>query len=59
MSKSIPIELSLDGNQWCCLVGENLQEGVAFFADTPYEAIRGLTKSGGAELDLWLNKNTP
>ena len=24
-----------DGNQWCALYGENLQEGVAGFGDTP------------------------
>lgn len=25
-----------DGNQWCCLYGVNLQEGIAGFGDTPY-----------------------
>lgn len=24
-----------DGNAWCCLYGDNLQEGVAGFGDTP------------------------
>lgn len=24
-----------DGNQWCALYGDNLQEGVAGFGDTP------------------------
>jgi len=28
-----------DGNQWCCLYGENLQVGIAGFGDTPYKAI--------------------
>jgi len=27
-----------DGNQWCALYGENLQEGVAGFGDTPEQA---------------------
>ena len=27
-----------DGNQWCALYGENLQEGVAGFGDTPEKA---------------------
>ena len=27
--------LSLDGNQWCALYGDNLQEGVAGFGDSP------------------------
>jgi hypothetical protein len=24
-----------DGDQWCCLCGPNLQEGIAGFGDTP------------------------
>lgn len=28
-----------DGNQWCFLWGENLQEGVAGFGDTPHKAM--------------------
>ena len=31
--------LSLDGNQWCALYGENLQEGLAGFGDTPEKAM--------------------
>lgn len=27
-----------DGTAWCCLYGENLQEGVAGFGDTPAQA---------------------
>lgn len=27
-----------DGNQWCALYGDNLQEGVAGFGDTPAKA---------------------
>ena len=27
--------LSIDGNQWCALHGENLQDGVAGFGDSP------------------------
>jgi hypothetical protein len=27
-----------DGNKWCALYGDNLQEGVAGFGDTPAEA---------------------
>lgn len=30
--------ISLDGNQWCALYGENLQDGVAAFGDTPEKA---------------------
>lgn len=28
----------LDGDKWCLLYGENLQEGVAGFGDTPEQA---------------------
>jgi hypothetical protein len=31
--------LTMDGNQWCCLFGENLQSGVAGFGDTPHTAV--------------------
>lgn len=27
-----------DGNQWCFLYGENLQDGIAGFGDTIFEA---------------------
>ena len=32
--------LIIDGNQWCCLFGEDLQSGIAGFGNTPFEAIR-------------------
>jgi len=31
--------LRIDGNQWCALYGENLQDGVAGFGDSPVEAM--------------------
>lgn len=31
--------LFIDGNQWCALYGENLQDGVAGFGDSPAEAM--------------------
>ena len=31
-------KLSLDGNKWCALFGENMQAGVAGFGDTPAAA---------------------
>lgn len=37
-----------DGNQWCALYGDNLQEGVCAFGDTPAQA--------AVQFDLeWLN----
>lgn len=31
--------LTKDGDQWCCLLGTNLQEGVAFFDRAPKWAV--------------------
>jgi hypothetical protein len=31
--------LTVDGNQWCALYGDNLQEGVAGFGDSPGAAM--------------------
>jgi hypothetical protein len=31
--------VSRDGNQWCALLGENLQVGVAGFGDSPAQAM--------------------
>jgi len=37
-----------DGNQWCALYGENIQDGVCAFGDTPAKA--------AAQFDIeWLN----
>ena len=44
MDKSLSIKISLDGNQWCVLAGENLQEGFAGFGNTKEEAWHALGK---------------
>lgn len=31
--------ISIDGNKWCALYGENLQDGVAGFGDSPSAAM--------------------
>lgn len=46
--------LSLDGNQWCALFGDDLQSGVAGFGDSPAEAMWDFdkqwnTKTGAPE----------
>jgi hypothetical protein len=38
-------KVSIDGNQYCVLYGENLQEGIAGFGDTLYLAILDFNKS--------------
>lgn len=40
--KVLEIKISLDGDRWCALVGENLQEGFAGFGNSPAGAIRNL-----------------
>jgi len=34
-----------DGNQWCALYGENIQDGLAGFGDTPAKAISDFDKN--------------
>ncbi len=36
--------LFIDGNQWCALYGENLQDGVAGFGNSPHEAMLDFDK---------------
>jgi len=35
--------LTMDGNQWCVLYGEDLQVGIAGFGDSPHLAIMDFT----------------
>ena len=37
--------LTPDGTKWCALFGENLQEGVAGFGDTPAQAMAEFDKA--------------
>lgn len=37
--------LSRDGNQWCVLYGEDLQQGVCGFGDSPAEAMGNFDKA--------------
>jgi hypothetical protein len=39
-----PIKSYPDGDQWCALLGENLQEGEAGFGNTPIEVVQALIK---------------
>ena len=44
--------ICLDGNQWCALYGDNLQDGVAGFGDTPALAMAAFDKA-------WLTDKAP
>ena len=34
-----------DGDQWCVLYGDNLQDGVCGFGETPYRAVLDFNKA--------------
>lgn len=42
--------LSIDGNQWCALYGDNLQDGVAGFGNSPEAAMASFDKAWGTPL---------
>lgn len=42
--------ISIDGNQWCALYGENLQDGVAGFGDSPALAMEAFDREWFAKL---------
>ena len=43
-------KLSRDGDQWCALLGDDLQSGVAGFGDSPAEAMLDFDKSWNAKI---------
>jgi hypothetical protein len=43
-------KLSIDGNQWCALYGDNLQDGVTGFGDSPQKAMKDFDKNWWASL---------
>ena len=45
LMRTLKTRVSIDGNQWCVLFGENLQDGVAGFGDTPYAAVLDFNKA--------------
>jgi hypothetical protein len=42
--------LSIDGNQWCALYGDNVQDGVAGFGDSPASAMWDFDRNWTAAL---------
>ena len=51
--------LSIDGNQWCALPGENLQEGVAGFGSTPAAAYADFDRAWATPLPNWCRCEDP
>lgn len=49
--------IQLDGNEWCVLLGDNLQEGVAGFGKSPRLAVLDFNKNWYKEMsDEYPNK---
>jgi len=44
-------KLSIDGNQWCALYGDNLQDGVAGFGDSPSDAMFDFDRAWFSKLE--------
>lgn len=44
-------KLSIDGNQWCALYGDNLQDGVAGFGNSPADAVWDFDRNWAAPLE--------
>ena len=42
--------LFMDGDQWCALYGDNLQDGVTGFGTTPAKAMADFDKNWNAEV---------
>lgn len=43
-------KLSIDGDKWCALYGENIQDGICGFGQSPSDAMTDFDKSYGTKL---------
>lgn len=43
-------KLSVDGNQWCALFGESIQDGLAGFGNSPEEAYADFDRAWSTKL---------
>jgi hypothetical protein len=50
--KLLSPRIFIDGNQWCVLHGENLQDGVAGFGDSPILAVYDFNKAWHKSLPI-------
>ena len=50
-NKSVNIKLTKDGNEYCFLLGENLQEGIAGFGKSILEALTKFKNVWGNDMD--------
>jgi len=49
LAGNLGAKLVKDGNQWCWLIGDDLQSGVAGYGDSPRDALD----------DLWMHFHAP
>lgn len=52
LAESLKPRFFIDGDKWCCLYGENIQDGVAGFGDSPHEAMTDWNNQFQAKLPL-------
>lgn len=54
-------KISIDGDQWCALYGDNLQDGVAGFGDSPADAMCDFDRNWNVKLSVQraARKETP
>ena len=43
--------VTIDGNQWCVLYGDDLMTGIAGFGDTPYRAVLAFNNEWNRKAD--------
>lgn len=46
------LRLFIDGDKWCALYGENLQDGVAGFGNSPAEAYENFDKEWNEKVEV-------
>ncbi len=51
LTKLLNPKIFIDGNKWCVLYGENIQDGVCGFGASPSLAVYDFNKSWKKELD--------
>lgn len=44
-------KIFIDGNKWCVLYGENIQDGICGFGDTPRKAVYDFNKAWDVSLN--------
>lgn len=51
--KKLGAEIKKDGDEWCCVSGNNIQEGICGFGKTPYDAVTAFRKEFYGEENIY------